>query len=189
MPVPNPLAAPASDPSFSWFLTVSPKQQPRVYNVSVVVCYKRVLTQTSGQPDGEQAVDITAADGFLGGGYGGGTVQLAMPLDTNLTHPINRLKDNQWVMLCGWTAGRQRQSVPDPLPVVSGGGREPQQRHARLARLDAQPGRPGLGRHQLPQRHAGGGRRRDRRLQRARCSWITTRFGRSEGVGELGDWD
>ena len=40
---------------------------------------------------------------FLGGvGYGGGTVQLTSP-DPTMTHPVNKLKDNQWVMLCGWT--------------------------------------------------------------------------------------
>ncbi len=98
MPSPLPTAAPASDPSFSWFLTVSPKPQPRVYDVSVVVCYKRIFSLTSGQPAGEQAWDVS----FLGGiGYGGGTVQLA-GTDPTLTDPINRLKDNQWVMLCGW---------------------------------------------------------------------------------------
>ncbi len=102
-----------SDPSFSWFLTVSPSQlQPRTYEVSVVSCYKRLLTQTNGQPDGEQAADLmTGAAGFPGLGFGGGTIVLNNP-NLSTTLPLRRVKDNQWVMLCGWNPDANNNRIP-----------------------------------------------------------------------------
>lgn len=83
---------PVTPPSgnFSWFITANPVGQGH-YDVSVVVCHKRNFAlDPSGQPEGEQAVDVTA---FWGQGYGGGTLQLSAPIS---------LKENQWVLLCGW---------------------------------------------------------------------------------------
>lgn len=88
------LAGTTSEGNFSWFLTVCPSPSDiallvlvglrRNYTVSVVVCYKRNLTG-----GGEQAVAVSS---FLGGGYGGGTIQLALPVS-------DIVKTDQWVML------------------------------------------------------------------------------------------
>ncbi|MCE5267714.1 MAG: hypothetical protein LLG00_07500 [Planctomycetaceae bacterium] len=116
-----------TDGLFSWFFTVMPDlQRPRTYYVSVVVCYRRNLRQDTSVatpvPEGEQVVDVAmstvsttypgGAAAFPGGGFGGGTVILRTPLDTNLSRPINKLKDNQWVMLCGWTVDGANNRIP-----------------------------------------------------------------------------
>ena len=106
-----------NDGSFSWFFTVAPSASEsnfavadkRTFSVSAVVCYKRALSQTGIQPDGEQAVNLfTGAstppwtDGFLGGGYGGGTIRLVDNLTDDQRNALQNVKNNQWVMLCGW---------------------------------------------------------------------------------------
>ena len=62
-------------------------------------------------PEGEQSwpVQYTTGGGFTGGfGVGGGTIQLysdsSNPLDGNTNHPINKVKEDQWVMLVGLDA-------------------------------------------------------------------------------------
>jgi hypothetical protein len=91
---------------FSWFVTVSrqvvqdasgnPFVTPQ-FSVAVVVCWKRNFTVTGGIPEGEQTCALV--NGGLG--IGGGTVELQAPLDTNPDHPVNKLKDDRWVMLVG----------------------------------------------------------------------------------------
>lgn len=83
-----------SEGNFSWFMTVCPSRSDwalnipvamrRDYNVSVVVCHKRNFTTT-----GETTM---AVSNFLGGGYGGGTVQVGSSV-------ANIVKTDQWVML------------------------------------------------------------------------------------------
>jgi hypothetical protein len=106
-----------SDGKFSWFFTVaaspgevragipwyqaSPLLQRRQFSVSVVVCWNRdfaiAADGRSPDPEGEQTCAVTLS-GF---GIGGGTISLQTPLDTTAGHPINKVKDNQWVMLVG----------------------------------------------------------------------------------------
>jgi hypothetical protein len=104
-----------SEGSYSWFLTVIPAAtemslpvaQRRLFNVSVVVCYKRNylfyvpfsypfnLTPkiTNTTLDSEHTATISAgATGFPGMGIGGGTVQLDAGSNVNV-------KENEWVML------------------------------------------------------------------------------------------
>jgi len=88
------LAGTTSEGNFSWFLTVCPSPSDialgtwvnlrRNYTVSVVVCYKRDFTGAGEHP--------VAVSSFLGGGYGGGTIQL----DQNVSGFV---KTDQWVML------------------------------------------------------------------------------------------
>jgi hypothetical protein len=134
---PDVAVLPASNGAFSWFATVVPSPAEvsqvgpppspptvRTFNVSVAVCYQRVLTQlqTPGQPDGEQTLSLTspwATAGFLGGGYGGGTIQLT--LDSNAANAQSQLKalanvkNDQWVMLCGWNTDTTSGNI---VPVV-----------------------------------------------------------------------
>ena len=121
-----PLTPPATDSSrqpltflnpnlgnFSWFLTATPTGQSGVYWASVVVCYKRNFRlDASNQPEGERTVDIVTplANGFLGGGYAGGTVQLAPTIQ--LTPTNFPMKLDQWVMLVGWNINSSSQRVP-----------------------------------------------------------------------------
>ena len=83
-----------SEGAYSWFLTVTPSaaeralpaEQRRVFSVSAVVCYRRGATQ-----------GVTVAK-FLGGGYGGGSVELSEPVTVHL---------DEWIMLgdeknCHW---------------------------------------------------------------------------------------
>ena len=85
-----------SEGNFSWFLTVCPSPSDialsvpvglrRNYTVSVVVCYKRDFTG-----GGETTRTVT---NFLGGGYGGGTIELGASV-------ADVVKTDQWVMLVG----------------------------------------------------------------------------------------
>jgi hypothetical protein len=98
--------------SYSWFFTAMPVATEmslpvasrRLFNVSVVVCYKRnfqvsdpnnfypvgpTITQTF---DGEHTANISSVVGFPGMGIGGGTVQLDPGSKVNV-------KENQWVLL------------------------------------------------------------------------------------------
>ena len=104
-----------SEGSYSWFFSVVPAATEmsmpvkgrRLFNVSVVVCYKRAFqTFDSTQPvsaanslDGEHTAYINSQNvaapkttGFPGMGIGGGTVQLDANSNVNV-------KANQWVML------------------------------------------------------------------------------------------
>ena len=66
--------------NFSWFFTVAPQPgTANVYTVSVVVCYKRILTQTGGVPDGERFIPPVAGGTVtcLSPSYGGTTVTCA----------------------------------------------------------------------------------------------------------------
>jgi hypothetical protein len=119
--------------NFSWFFTAvgTPSdythgiawQDRRQFVVSVVVCYKRdfaLVTLASDSryqdPQGEQSwplvYDATAinptCNGFTSGfGFGGGTIELDTKinaLDPNANHPINRVREEQWVMVVGLDA-------------------------------------------------------------------------------------
>jgi hypothetical protein len=100
---------------FSWFLTVAaspneiqagipwyqatPLLQRRQFNISVVVCWKRDFSvDSSNQPAGEQTCDLSN----VSGGIGGATVSVAN--DTNVDHPINKVREDQWVMLVAFDA-------------------------------------------------------------------------------------
>ena len=94
--------------SYSWLVTVMPAAAETglavadrtLFSVSVVVCYRRDYSLSdSGQPNGEH----TASVKILGQGYGGGSVELigATPVD-----PPLRLRENEWIMLCGQVSGR-----------------------------------------------------------------------------------
>ncbi len=109
--------------STSWFFTVTgtpsdyaagiPWAQRKQFTVSVVVCYKRDFRPAtdgrSPNPEGEQSwlVQYDASTGTFTGGFGigGGTIMLVYdssnPLDSNSNHPINKIRENQWVMLVG----------------------------------------------------------------------------------------
>ena len=115
---------PANNGAYSWFATVVPSPVEgtavQTFTVSVAVCSQRVLTQLQnpGQPDGEETIDLAGpVTGFLGGGYGGGTIQL--PATSNLTASqitaLANLKTDQWVMLCGWNTDTSSSSI---VPVV-----------------------------------------------------------------------
>jgi type II secretory pathway pseudopilin PulG len=102
---PQPLAASGD---YSWFATVTRlPNNPTLYNVSIVVCYKRNLT-----PSGERAVPVsqffdTANLNGAQVALGGGSVQLARPVnDTPADASSNppsvagiQLKENDWVAL------------------------------------------------------------------------------------------
>lgn len=83
--------------SYSWLVTVAPAgaeaklaaADKTLFSVSVVVCYRREFSA-----DGEH----TATVKFLGQGYGGGSVEL---IGANPVDPPLRLKENEWIMLCG----------------------------------------------------------------------------------------
>jgi prepilin-type N-terminal cleavage/methylation domain-containing protein len=90
-------AVPDYEGNYSWMVMVSPSPSEVALSnatdryratVSVVVFYKRDLSA-----DGEQVAEVA----FTGGGLGGGDVQLTA---TNAAH-LERLRKNEWVMLCG----------------------------------------------------------------------------------------
>lgn len=99
-PVPNGF----NEGNFSWFITVCPSRSDialnipvglrRDYTVSVVVCHKRDFDPT-GTGEGATVNPVT----FLGGGYGGGTIQLN-PADAAI---LEHIKTDQWVMLAAST--------------------------------------------------------------------------------------
>jgi hypothetical protein len=87
---PTPTAWPVIEGHYSWLLTASPAATEtgldllsrRLYNVSVVVCYRRDFP--AEQP---------AAVSFVGNvGYGGGTITVPSP-------GLN-VKDGEWLLLC-----------------------------------------------------------------------------------------
>ena len=100
-----------SESGYSWFFTVVPVATEvslpvgsrRMFNVSVVVCYRRNFQvydplsppsiATTNTQDGEHVatIDVQAATGFPGMGLGGGNRLL-------LDQKVN-VKENQWVML------------------------------------------------------------------------------------------
>ena len=99
--------------NFSWFLTVAaspnevqagipwyqatPLLQRRQFNISVVVCWKRDFSvDSNNQPAGEQICDRQQP---IASGVGGGDDHVSNPLDTNADHPINKVREDQWVML------------------------------------------------------------------------------------------
>jgi hypothetical protein len=99
-----------SEGNYSWFFTVEPAateislpiSQRRLFNVSVVVCYKRNFDPNSlNSAEGEHVATIndnnTIPAGFPGMGIGGGTVILANSSLSN--NPKVNVKENQWVML------------------------------------------------------------------------------------------
>jgi hypothetical protein len=98
---------------YSWLVTVTPAAaeaalpvpEKTLYSVSVVVCYRRDFAMSefsSGQPEGEYA---TSSVEFLGSGYGGGSMRLTwQPRDSR--DPTVRLRENEWMMLCGRVGGR-----------------------------------------------------------------------------------
>jgi hypothetical protein len=93
---PDPSGIPQFAGNYSWLLTVTPAAAEAtlavadrtLFSVSVVVCYRREFSV-----DGEH----TASVKFLGAGYGGGSVELSSPP----VDPPLRLRENEWVMLCG----------------------------------------------------------------------------------------
>jgi hypothetical protein len=111
-------------------VTGTPWVQRQLFSVSVVVCWKRnfkiAIDGRNPAPEGEQScavkydpTKITATcNGFTEGfGYGGGTIALCdYPTDNNLdpnpSHPINKVREDQWVMLVGLD-----NSAP-PVPIV-----------------------------------------------------------------------
>ena len=112
--------------NFSWFLTVAaspsevqagipwyqaaPLLQRRQFSISVVVCWKRDFTvDTTGQPQGEQTCDL---GGPLPSSIGGATITLPAT-DANMEHPINKVKEDQWVMLVAFDS-----STP-PVPIMA----------------------------------------------------------------------
>jgi hypothetical protein len=104
----NPITGlPLQDTNFSWFLMVSPSSteaalpliQRRTFSVAVVVCHKRIVTQTSlgggnYSPDGETyyTAQCDSADG-----YGG----IGVRLTGDAMGGTPPLKTNQWVLLYG----------------------------------------------------------------------------------------
>ncbi len=101
--------------------TGTPWLQRKLFSVSIVVCYKRDFAvapagdSRNPDPEGEQSWPVTytpptnpsTSNGFTGFGLGGGTIQLDTtnkPLDADGNHPINRVKEDQWVMLVGLDA-------------------------------------------------------------------------------------
>ena len=84
---------------YSWFATVTPMpNNPTRFNVSIVVCCKRILTQAS-----ERAVQVTS---FFDNGLGGGSIQLSREINdiagdaTAGTAAGIAVKENDWVALC-----------------------------------------------------------------------------------------
>jgi hypothetical protein len=98
---------PQHDGNFSWFFTAAPSPaeaaympmaQWRMFNVSVVVCWKRNLALDAGNPLGEHAFTATcdSADG-----YGGIGIQIK---DTDVSGDnenrlVKEMRDGQWVLL------------------------------------------------------------------------------------------
>ncbi|MCX5653859.1 MAG: hypothetical protein NTY65_04325 [Planctomycetota bacterium] len=84
-----------SEGNYSWFLTIAPAPgeaalpvaQRRMYNVAVVVCYKRIKTR-------EQRATATCAGGV---GYGG----VSVTLDGAVPITALNVKEDQWIMLVG----------------------------------------------------------------------------------------
>ncbi|NLF09465.1 MAG: hypothetical protein GX594_16010 [Pirellulaceae bacterium] len=84
--------------NFSWFFTISPSPSDfhqgvpvgirRDFEVSVVVCHKRDFGEN------RELATANPVD-FLGGGYGGGTIQIN-DADAGI---LNRIKTDQWVLL------------------------------------------------------------------------------------------
>jgi hypothetical protein len=93
--------------NYTWFLTVSPApaeaplgaDERARYLVSAVVCYKRDLfiDQTDNVAVGEHTATAT----FIGLGYGGGNLEIQRNAWTTPPDPPERIRDNQWIMLCG----------------------------------------------------------------------------------------
>jgi hypothetical protein len=88
---PTQAAGPMYDAHYSWFLTASPAATEtgldllsrRMYNVSVVVCYRRDFAASAEQ---------SAAASFVGNiGYGGGTITLGSGVN---------VKEGEWLLLC-----------------------------------------------------------------------------------------
>jgi hypothetical protein len=103
-PVVPPGIGATSEGTFSWFMTVAPDPlQATLFNVSVVVCQKRVLTQTGGVPDGERLIaGVTCG---ASPSYGGNTVTCSSDV-TSATPPI---KNDAWVLL--YSTGTNAQSA------------------------------------------------------------------------------
>lgn len=93
--------------NFSWFLTVAPLiteaalpiNQRRLYSVSVVVCHKRVLTQTpfAGgvyEPDGETYYPARCDNAI---GYGG----IGVTLQGNALTGAPPIENGEWILLYG----------------------------------------------------------------------------------------
>jgi hypothetical protein len=89
------------DANFSWFVTVGPAAQPGAFNVCVVVCHRRVLTQTFNSPnwfpDGEETTtpsitNVTSLSGPIG--RGGLSIQVSAKWPTKWT-----LKNDDWILL------------------------------------------------------------------------------------------
>ncbi len=91
----------------TWFLTIAPSpadalatpvvpvSQRTIYSVSVVVCYKRVLSSVGGVTDAEDSASFTGAIG--GAGAGGVTLQIS-----NSKWPSKwSLKNDDWILLSG----------------------------------------------------------------------------------------
>ena len=95
---PQLVSAGAFEGNYSWFVTVTPASsefdiplsRKRLFNVSVVVCYKRV-PGTNGEDS--SGVTFTGITGNPPIAYTGGSVTLAKALKFNV-------KENDWVMLC-----------------------------------------------------------------------------------------
>jgi hypothetical protein len=109
-----------SEGSYSWFFSAMPVATEmslpvasrRLFNVSVVVCYKRNF-QNIDSLDGEHTATIDAGPtGFPGMGIGGGTVQLNSSVlglsgtGTVIGTSVN-VKENHWVMLYHLDANHQ----------------------------------------------------------------------------------
>ena len=81
--------------NYTWFVTVTPAtsefniplSQKRLFNVSVVVCYKRVLGVAGEKSSGVTFPGVTGTPPIA---YTGGSVTLTTPLN---------VKENDWVML------------------------------------------------------------------------------------------
>jgi len=95
----NVTATQAYDATFSWFLTVTPAPTDstgRLYAVSIVICYQRVLTAA-----GEQACTATDPGNPANPpviAFGGGAMTL-----TALTGTTVNVRENNWIMLCSAT--------------------------------------------------------------------------------------
>ena len=103
-------SAPAIDGNFSWFLTVVPQfytvgvanYPTGLYSVAAVVCYKRVLTQTGTQPDGERVQSVTCDCG-ANPSYGGVSVTVSganvISDPANPSNTVTTIKNDLWVLL------------------------------------------------------------------------------------------
>jgi hypothetical protein len=90
--------------NFSWFLTVTPAlseatfavPNKRLYSVAVVVCNKRILTQTGTQPDGERDLaSIGTITCDTSPSYGG----VGISIVGNAMDGPPPLKNNEWILL------------------------------------------------------------------------------------------